>query len=78
MVVPWAKVGVSLCVSKANIFIFLRERRCKKTHDKKQKGPRSRLDISVGNNLLILKVLIETSSYRVVEGTTEKGKGKVT
>lgn len=63
---------------KQIIFIFLRERRYKKTCDKKQKGPRSRLDISVENNLLILKVFIETRYCRVAEGTRKKGKGKVT
>lgn len=42
----------------------------------RQKGPTSSLDISVGNNLLTFKVFIDTSYYRVVEGSREKRKKK--
>ena len=47
-----------------------------KIQSTRQKGPRRRLDISLGLNLLTFKVFIETSCYKVVEGSRKKGKKK--
>lgn len=75
MVVSLAKIRGCFFICEEGKYIHCYGKESIRTHNK-QKGPRSRLDISFGNNL-ILKVFIDIRCYRAAEGGSRKRKGKI-